>query len=269
MPTYKGNAGNLMQHWTLCELLAITNRHVQGLNFIDAHAMAPWATESRPDTLFNSVRSRLSSGESVYEKAWRVIRKEARNGEGYPNSAAFVKQVWKGKFSMLLCEKDPATITALRDWLLDVQGQPRCKRARIAPGDWRDRFGRGLPNPTDVGLPDGSLTLISFDPNMYSLAHTETAPEKLYPCDIRQKLLPALKSVHSGVIIQLSTYDSARGQAPQDDVISSVSQILGGDVFALTARVKLNGNMMSLVYARGISWGDELADLPKRFSEWL
>ena len=41
MPTYKGNVGNLMQHWTLCAILDIADEHVPGLNFIDGHSMAP------------------------------------------------------------------------------------------------------------------------------------------------------------------------------------------------------------------------------------
>ncbi len=46
MSTYKGNVGNLMQHWTLCELLSIAGEsEVTGLSFIDAHAMVPLARE--------------------------------------------------------------------------------------------------------------------------------------------------------------------------------------------------------------------------------
>ena len=44
MPPYKGNKGNLMQHWTLCDVLRIAQRHHSALNYIDAHAMAPLAT---------------------------------------------------------------------------------------------------------------------------------------------------------------------------------------------------------------------------------
>ncbi len=46
MGTYKSNAGNLMQHWTLCELLVIAGKHTSELSFIDAQAMAPLARES-------------------------------------------------------------------------------------------------------------------------------------------------------------------------------------------------------------------------------
>ncbi len=62
MPTYKGNVGNLMQHWTLCELLDIANQHyeIPGLNFIDAHAMAPRATENKgKDPKFTRAEARL------------------------------------------------------------------------------------------------------------------------------------------------------------------------------------------------------------------
>lgn len=46
MATYKGNAGHLMQHWTLCELVDIACKHgVPGLSFVDAHAMAPIAQQ--------------------------------------------------------------------------------------------------------------------------------------------------------------------------------------------------------------------------------
>ena len=46
MGTYKGTSGNLMQHWTLCELMGIADEYVPGLSFIDAHAMAPVCTRT-------------------------------------------------------------------------------------------------------------------------------------------------------------------------------------------------------------------------------
>ena len=270
MPTYKGNAGHLMQHWTLCELVDIADeQYVPGLNFIDAHAMAPCAEE--PDDnpgysgpRFLNARAVLPGQQSVYERAWHQL---APN-DGYPNSANFVQRIWTRDFSMLLCEKNPATVTALDEWLPSVQCQPRCKRAKVIPGDWRDRFARGLPSPADVGLPEGSLTFVSFDPDMYSLANVQDNPRKLYPNDVRQKLLPAMTNVPGPVIIQLSTYDSARGQSPQDAVIASVHSILMDARFTRAAKIRLDGNMMSLVYARDISWWAELANLPRRFDQW-
>ena len=88
MTTYKGNTGNLVQHWTLCELLDIAGKHTSRLNFIDAHAMAPLARErTSSDPKFSRVQEGLPGQKSAYEKAWRRL---ALHGEGYPNSAAFV-----------------------------------------------------------------------------------------------------------------------------------------------------------------------------------
>ena len=110
MPTYKGNVGHLMQHWTLCELLNIAHQQgVPGLNFIDAHAMAPRATENNgKDGRFTRAENRLrNSRRTAYEQAWYHL---TPSGSGYPNSAAFVTQVWKRHFSLLLCEIDEPTI---------------------------------------------------------------------------------------------------------------------------------------------------------------
>ena len=97
MPTYKGNVGNLMQHWTLCELLEIAQRQgAPGLNFIDAHAMAPLARQQEPpvrvDGRFNLVANRVQHPQepnhvwaSAYECAWHHLAPSV----GYPNSAVF------------------------------------------------------------------------------------------------------------------------------------------------------------------------------------
>ena len=258
-----------MQHWTLCELVNIADeQYVPGLNYIDAHAMAPIAhtpTEKRADrrTKFNGMRGGLRDAQSVYERAWYQLTPK----HGYPNSANFVQHVWTRDFSMLLCENNPATVTALDKWLPSVQGQPRCKRAKVFFGDWRNRFREGLPRPWQVGLSDGSLTLVSFDPDMYSLAN-QNCSRKLCPNDVQQTLLPALAGVPGPLTIQLSTYDSARGQAAQDDVIASVDPILAESRFTLAAKVKLNEDMMSLVYERDVPWREELSNLPRRFDKW-
>ena len=43
MSSFKGNDGNLMQHWVLWELLSVARRHATNLTFVDAHSMAPIA----------------------------------------------------------------------------------------------------------------------------------------------------------------------------------------------------------------------------------
>ncbi len=210
MGTYKGNAGNLMQHWTLCELLVIAGKRSSGLSFIDAHAMAPHAhTRTGTDAVFRCVQARVHGQKSAYEQAWQRL---ASQGEGYPNSAAFVKEVWNGDFSLLLCETDHSTIGELTPWLKRVQKSARCKSAKLFPCDWRKRFDEGLPSVSEVGLADGSLTLVSFDPYMYNRQRRFGDRRKrkkgnLYPDDI-ERASDALSSLESGVLIQLSTYDA-------------------------------------------------------------
>ena len=266
MGTYKGNTGHLMQHWTLCELLVIAGKHTPGLSFIDAHAMAPLASGNKDkDDRFARVQTGLPGQGSVYEKTWHHL---APNG-GYPNSAAFVEKVWEGDFSLLLCETDPSIFEELGPWLKRVQKLARCKSAKPFPGDWRERFAEGLPSPSEVGLADESLTLVSFDPNMYDRHGPPRTPkcENMYPRDLCA-VVDAVSDVRGGVLIQMSTY-SANDRNSQGAVISSVNSILVKGGFTLTAVVRVNGNMMSLVYARDVSWSAELANLPCRFKEWL
>lgn len=284
MTTYFGNVGHLMQHWTLCELVNIADEHAPGLNFIDAHAMAPWATERHlksPDPTFESMRRGLSDGQSVYERVWRQLVCEHRGAypnEGYPNSATFVNRVWTRDFSMLLCEINRQTINALDAWLPSIQSLPKCRRAKVYHGDWRERFARGLPRPVDVGLPDGSLTLVSFDPYKFSsrrryddinLGRSRTAGD-LYPDDVERTLdaLATLQGVPGGIVIQLSTYSTLDGNS-QEVVINSLAPIFEGKGFTAAGPVRLDEKMMTLIYYRDISWAAELDDLWKRFKEWF
>ena len=276
MPTYKGNVGNLMQHWTLCELLNIAQQKgAPGLNFIDAHAMAPRATENNwKDYRFTRAETRLRNfRETAYERAWHHL---TPSGSGYPNSAAFVNQVWKGNFSLLLCETNEPTIGKLKSWCEGISKLKRCtSRPELHEDDWRERFDKNLPRPLDVGLRDGSLTLVSFDPYKYDWHRdryqrrneTDERLGTLYPQDI-ERTVCALQGNSGQVLVQLSTY-SPDGANPQGAVISSVHSILSASGFTLCAVVRVNGNMMSLVYMRNVSWSAELANLPDRFTAWL
>ena len=281
MTTYKGNAGNLMQHWTLCELLVAAGKHASRLNFIDAHAMAPLAdqmTRKSEDDLFDLVRGRVQKSspddlESAYERAWHRLEPK----RGYPNSAAFVEQVWKGDYSLLLCEKDRVTADEIDRCLPSTRKSPNCKEANLFRGDWRSRFCQGLPSPSGVGLVGPSLTLISFDPYMYNSRRRFDDPKKrdcgnLYPDDI-ERAVNNMRQVEGGILIQLSTYNT-NDTNPQGTVISSVNSILAAKDFNLCAIVFIDNKMyrntmMSLVYARKIWWSAELADLPSRFTKWL
>ena len=266
MCAYAGNVGHLMQHWTLCELLDIAGRHnTPGLNFIDAHAMAPLATKKKQptdakrkqptDAKFDRAQARLPNPTgSDYEQAWHYL---APSGGGYPNSAAFVNAVWKQDFALLLCEIDDATCKVLAPWLQCVDKTENCRAAKLFRGDWRNRFAEGLPSPIEAGLADGALTLVTFDPNMYN-RHQGVAnqnPRNLYPQDVKIAMR-AMDRLEGGVLLQLSTY-SANYANSQGDVIQSLREILESksNAFNLTAQAQVNGNMMSLVYARNVSMG--------------
>lgn len=252
---YKGNVGNLMQHWTLCEVLAAARRHASCLSYVDAHAMAPMANlrterNDKRREAFNRVRAGRSGRESAYEQSWHRL---APGGTCYPNSAAFVQDVWTDQVSMLLCETDPATVVALKGWAQDR------KEVRVVAGDWRDRF--------EDGLPDAPLTLLSFDPNMYNRHPRERDSRNLYPSDL-ERTVRALCAVRGGVLVQLSTYAANDGNA-QGAVIFSANTILASGGLCLAAAVQVDRQMMSLVYARGLGWSAELAGLPERFRAWL
>jgi hypothetical protein len=270
MGTYKGNVGNLMQHWTLCRLLSVARQqHVVGLNYIDAHAMAPWARHC-PDHKreFLCVRNGLPGQGSDYEGAWHHIGiGNADREEGYPSSAAFVRKLWKGPYSLLLCESEDNTANLIQEWF-DTKTFPECRCRKLFRGDFRVRFAHPFPNPLDVGLPEDSLTLVSFDPDKYDIAPVQPDPRDLYREDLVQTL-EALKDVDGGILMQISTYSRGnRNQNQQGAVISSVNSVLAGHGFALAALVWANGDMMSLVYARHIEWANLLSGLQQDFDEW-
>lgn len=285
MPTYKGNAGHLMQHWTLSELVDIAARRVEGLNFIDAHAMAPWATECpNPSCTFKRVHAGLPNGQSVYEQAWHQLAEWAQeegHPNGYPDSANFVQQILNRDrdcdFSLLLCETDRPTVAKLTEWIEQVSNSDRCIRPpELFSRSWRTRFRRGLPGPRQVGLPpDRSVTLMSFDPykyecnRLYNDLYRKKAgnPGYLYQDDV-QRVLDALNGVEGGIIIQLSTYSKSPDN-PQDRVVASVNEILvGRGNFNRPVKVVLCDRMMSLVYTRDVPRAHKLADLPRRFDDW-
>ena len=96
---------------------------------------------------------------------------------------------------------------------------------------------------------------------------TNRCKGNLYPSDL-ERTVDALDGVQGGVFVQVSTYGTRNGNS-QDAVTRSVREILAKGHFRTAAEVKVNQRMMSLVYARGIAWRVELADLHTRFQEWL
>ena len=279
MATYKGNVGHLMQHWTLCEILRIAaNNNVPGLSFIDAHAMAPWATErDRNNQQFNRVRDNLPQRGSAYELAWQGLVPERERTQGYPSSAAFVhfllEDFWNTNYSMLLCEKECRSADEIRGWLFAIRRFPNCHQARLFHGDWRDRFRRGLTPPLESGLANNSMTLVSFDPYSYRIAPPPPEHDDgwLYEVDLNL-VCESLEYIDGPTIIQLSTYGG--GRAPHDQVTQAVNAIFqngqGGEHgnFEMIAQVIEDEGMMSLIYTRNIDWAEQLGLLPAAYLAW-
>lgn len=283
MPTYMGNVGHLMQHWTLCKLLTIAadeDKRIPGLNFIDAHAMAPWSTRRRSgNKIFDRVRDEhlAPDSEIAYERAWHGLLQEHDGEDGYPNSAAFVEKVWEGDFSLLLCEIYPPTVEVIERWLERDEAPQRRLAVEAFEGDWRKRFRRGLPHPSTVGLETGSLTLISFDPYKYdSRQWVQAEPDGNLYLEDMEFVVSKLSQLESGVLIQLSTYSNDRGRNFHEGIRQSLAQIMEPEGFELCAAVEIDDSMMSLIYARNVPWADanvpqenDLANLPADFTAWL
>ena len=282
MTNYRGNAGNLMQHWTLCEVLRVADENnVSGVNFIDAHAMAPWARVcsnqgGQPDVEFIAVRERVTNAPNnrcVYEQAWhRLINRRIGRGqeqEGYPNSAAFIRETWQRDYSLLLCEKNLGTAAEIMQWLDEVGPDPNLRVPKLFEGDWRDRFVGDLRRPDQVGLPPDSLTLVSFDPYKYDRRSGEDGNKgDLYPEDV-VRAVRALRNTTSGILLQISTYSTTPGrQNSQEAVIRSLDAILSLHEFERAAVVKENDRMMSLVYVHSVTWATDLVNLPENFKQW-
>ena len=278
MPTYMGNIGHLIQHWTLCRLMTFAAyQDIPGLNFIDAYGMAPLArVRWQPNDQFDAVRDGLPGQRSAYERAWHHLAPSV----GYPNSAVFVEKVWRSDFALLLCETDWPTIAELGQWCDSVRGLDRCRAVELAPGDWRNRFARPLPGPADVRLSEGSLTLVSFDPDRYDYTTTFAAQgngRRLYPDDLQQRVLPALQGIEGGILVHLPTYALPNG-GTLAGVIAAVDPLMaqGGfirpcdEVRVPHQRGPNYDRMMSLIYARDVPRADvELVNLADEFAAWL
>ena len=256
MPFFKGNDGNLMQHWVLCELLAAARNDTTRLTFIDAHAMAPVATQSpNHSARFDAVFEHLPGQKSSYEQAWQAL---STKPDTYPNSANFVNHIWgpPGVCSMLLCECDEHTVSLLRSWAVEHNDV----EIDIAPGDWRRRFDCALPKQ------DG-LVFISFDPYMFNRHRCKENPGHMYPTDL-DRVVEATRSYSGSILLQLSTY-SANGDNSQNLVAESIRSRLKPSGFEEVASVRPNGNMMSLLYQRHVAFSEELTGLPCRFQKWF
>lgn len=260
MPIFRGNAGNLLQHWVLCEILEACSGHGH-IDFVDAYSMAPLAAE-RPNLdatahLFDCAQARLPGERTAYEQAWHGL---APRGPKYPNSAVFVAAVWRGRYSLLLCESEPRTVQELQAWASDTEHVATCARVEVSPGDWRKRFLQRVSI-------SGDLALFSFDPYMFDRHGSGRNPGNMNPADL-DLLAAAVESTTAAVLVQLSTY-SANNDNPQSAVTEVVASRLARVGFQMLAEVRADGNMMSLVLGRNIGTAARISSLPARFESWL
>ena len=256
MPRFKGNEGNLMQHWVLCELLTSAQDHTSHLTYIDAHSMAPIANlRTGKSRKFDAVFKRLPEQNSLYEQAWEALSPEQGT---YPNSANFLAHLWRQPrvCSMLLCEKDEETVSLLRSWTTQHSGI----KTEVHYGDWRMRFEYELPKSE-------GLIIVSFDPYMFNRHARNVKPENMYPTDL-DRLVKATRSYPSNILLQLSTY-STNGGNGQEQTAEVIQSKLAPGGFDEVAIIRPHGGMMSLIYQRGITFSGELTSLPSRFKEWF
>ncbi|MEP7113883.1 MAG: hypothetical protein ABI862_11495 [Ilumatobacteraceae bacterium] len=264
MPTFKGNKGNLLQHWVLCELVLMLREQTPPgarLVVVDAHAMSPFATRS-PDVaanVFDAVRARLPGQESAYERTWldMVGQLDGRRVE-YPTTAMFVRRLWPGPLNMVLCDVDETTIADIRYWKKDV---PDSDAIEPFWGDWRDRLRRECA--------DAAATLVSFDPYMILPENASAVkPGIMYLADL-VRAAAALSHIPNGpVVVQLSTYSAQN--ATQDDVREVVEWIMRAVGFELVATIRAGRDsldMMSMVLTRGLHGRPD--HLNERFNTWL
>lgn len=258
-----------MQHWTLCEVLRIAqDSGVRALNYIDAHAMAPMGLVcTSPDERFTRVQTGLPGRQSLYELAWWEI--VPMGVDWYPNSAHFVEHMWEGQFALLLCETEEYIAQWLGSWLSVVASEQQCTKAECCHDDWRSRFAQGLPSPMDVGLEGDALTLLSFDPYMisHSVSPSQYCPGYLYPGDL-EAIGRLTAGLGGAVLMQLSTY-TANGGNSQKVIAPLTDTVLSQYGFDRAAKVRTDGNMMSLIYTRNVSWADKLSTLGDDFGRWL
>lgn len=249
-PTYRGNLGNLLQHWTWVEVVST----LQGcsmyrgktLQLIDAHAMAPLAFRSdrAQDTDFQTVSARVEAEEPVvsrYESAWRNLSRESPSR--YPSTAAFTTEVWNGPIHFVLCDRDAETAAAIQQWLDRPLLIERVAGREVHLGDWRHRFRRGLREV-------GDLTVFSFDPFMFDHHGPMKDSGHMWPDDL-ELVSNSISGFSNAVILQISTYTANNGNR-QGRVFPVWQTGLARAELELLTQIAPNGNMMTAVFGRGL-----------------
>jgi hypothetical protein len=198
--TFAANAGNVLQHSPLCEVVGdLLDVHTERLLLIDAYAMAPLARPKRePRPEFQRFQGTLRSSCSGYARAWAALAPDPRL---YPSTANFLRHLWQGLLAMVLCESDRETADAISAWRHTLPAAEQ-ERVEVSHGDWRARFAAGFQGTSRNVPPD--FTIASFDPNVFSLAGSTADDANMRPDDI-DVACGALRPFDR-VLVQVSTY---------------------------------------------------------------
>jgi hypothetical protein len=282
----RGNRGNLMQHWTLAEVIAAISDKDCKLHFITTHSMAPWSTpEKKSESLrcrqiFRAACRRLKAHavSSPYEIAWKALSNEA--GVPYPSSAVFMTKLWESKPILIsLCEYDARNFEEIEGWLSDDLLSKFFLHRVSFQGDFR----HSLQNPTlwQNGA-DSDCIYIEMDPMKYDarrrLPNTWPKTKKMpdgyrrntdlqiiYPEDM-EHILHNLPSSPKGVILQISSFDVNNGMT-LDKQEASLRTILNPYDFELAGQARVKKQMATFVFTRNIKLN--IDGIQGRFETWL
>lgn len=258
MPTYKGNIGNLLQHWVFVELVELLKgSHCNDLCYFDAYSMSPFAkreSNTKPN-IFDEVKDQLSKKKSNFEIAWNEL---SNNYVEYPSSAMFLNHIWQKPLNLILCESDSASAKEIEDW---KNGLGNNREFEIWPADWKKRL--------ILGLPEGNgAYFLSFDPYMFERNFVSKQKNgNMYTSDLAiiAKAITKISKPEIPIIIQLSTY-SANNSNSQTDVIDTITAELCSSGLQIS-HVSADGNNMSLVLYQNID-ASRIQALGNIFNNW-
>jgi hypothetical protein len=259
MATFMANIGNLVQHWTTCEIATALRDAlpVAVLTYCDAHAMAPMSNATwdvdRGDfsRVARNLAVPLGGSPSVYEKSWLAL---SPNGIPYPSSAVFVRDIWKTDVHLILCEDNLDTQKEIDEWVRDNQLQGV---ADIRHGRWQDRL--TLPAKADC-------VYLQFDP--YAI-HTIPGTSQdnsgvMYPEDYAT-LSRIMNGTTAPMMIQITSY---RANVSLDDLLRWNCKTFAAMNLNFECAVRGPMGVLSMMFSRDLKLkglGDELGS---RLNGW-
>ena len=268
----KGNRGNLMQHWTLCECLGELNRSYQSLHLITTHSMAPWTIAGRKEPPQGACRSAfVRAGNRLaelpqptsYEVSW--ARLSGPNGVPYPSSCVFAADVWDGDLTCALCEADPSTAEEIDGWLGATSTQESIQHSILMKGDWRV----AAKSPEFTRTSSECIYLESdpmrYDPRVFA-DRQSTVPSSLYPEDI-DLLGDSVAGIDTPLLVHISSFSTQNNIHPLDAQRDSIVNRLNRFGIALHAEIRVNRQMASWVFTRNCTFNRP--NLGDDFTTWL